>query len=128
MTLREWSDSQINYGRKLMNSGLEGAHQAEDEYLHGEAVGPFIKTGALNSFVPAVVGACIGALSAQPGNGRKSAVKAVGFGMLGCVVGFAAGLAWCTRGLTERVASGAWKGVEKVRDEHWLETHPIDYA
>src|SRR5690348_12941055 len=65
MTLREWSDSQINYGRKLMNSGLEGAHQAEAEYLHGEAVGPFIKTEALNSFVPAVVGACIGVLSAQ---------------------------------------------------------------
>jgi len=26
------------------------------------------------------------------------------------------------------VASKSWKSVGKIRDEHWLEKNPIDYA
>ena len=128
MTVSEWSKSNLDYGYKLVNSGLEGAHQGEEAYLHGDAVVPYLKISALNSFVPAAVGACIGALSAQPRNGQKAPMKAFAFGVLGCALGFAAGLVWSTRGLTESVAASAWKSVSKVRDEHWLEKHPIDYA
>jgi hypothetical protein len=128
MTLSEWSENNIDYGRKLVRTGLDGVHSGEEQYLHGQAPGPFLKVSALNSLVPAAVGACIGALSAQPRNGHNPGVKAVAFGVLGCAIGFAAGLVWSTRGLTESIASAAWKNIGKVRDEHWLEKHPIDYA
>ncbi len=50
------------------------------------------------------------------------------FGFLGWAIGLGAGIAWKTRGLTECVASNAFRNMGKVRDEHWLERHPIDYA
>lgn len=128
MTLHDWSNSNFEYGRKLVHSGMEGAQSGEQDYLHGEAPGPYLRISALNSFVPAAVGACIGALSAGPRNGHRPAVKAAALGLLGCAIGFTAGLVWSTRGLTESIATAAWKSIGKVRDEHWLEKHPIDYA
>jgi hypothetical protein len=50
------------------------------------------------------------------------------FGFLGWAIGLGAGIAWKTRGLTECVTSNAFRNMGKVRDEHWLERHPIDYA
>ena len=43
-------------------------------------------------------------------------------------VGFVAGFAWKTRDLTGSMLQGASRAIETTRDEHWLETHPIDYA
>jgi len=125
----EWSRSNLDYGRKLVHSGLEGAHSAEQAYLHGSEVGPYLKVSAVTSLVPAVIGACLGFLSAQPKNGDKpTPAKAVALGVLGCTIGMVAGVVWSTRGLTESVAAAAWKSMDQVRDEHWLEKHPIDYA
>jgi hypothetical protein len=50
------------------------------------------------------------------------------FGLLGGAVGLGMGIAWQSRGLTACAAKGAWRNIGRVRDEHWLETHPIDYA
>jgi hypothetical protein len=49
-------------------------------------------------------------------------------GVLGGVIGFGAGVVWNSRRLTAAVAKGALRNVGRVRDEHWLERHPIDYA
>ena len=46
----------------------------------------------------------------------------------GGAIGFGLGIAWKCRRLTVSVTSGALRNVGKVRDEHWLERHPIDYA
>jgi len=47
---------------------------------------------------------------------------------MGSAIGFGLGLAWKSRGLTESIASSSLHSIGKVRDEHWLESHPIDYA
>ena len=49
-------------------------------------------------------------------------------GLLGGVVGFSVGMLWESRTLTASMICGALRGMSKVRDEHWLESHPIDYA
>jgi hypothetical protein len=48
--------------------------------------------------------------------------------LLGGAIGFGLGLAWSSRRLTASVAEQAFRSMNKVRDEHWLENHPIDYA
>jgi hypothetical protein len=52
----------------------------------------------------------------------------VAFGLVGGAIGFMASLIWENRRFTASVVSGALKNIGKVRDEHWLEKHPIDYA
>ncbi|HYL12505.1 MAG TPA: hypothetical protein VEV41_05700 [Terriglobales bacterium] len=62
------------------------------------------------------------------GSRRKSARRTSAGCLLGCAIGFGVGLAWESRHLLANVASSAAKKVDAVRDEHWLEMHPIDYA
>jgi hypothetical protein len=50
------------------------------------------------------------------------------FGLLGGAIGFGAGVAWESRRLTASVAGSALRNIGRVRDEHWLTKHPIDYA
>ena len=128
MTLREWSKASSDYGRKLVSSGLEGARCGQEEFLHGKSLAPFLNESARNALGPAVIGACLGILGSHPGNSRRASSKALAYGLLGGVVGFGAGLAWQSRHLSESVAFGALRNISKVRDEHWLEQHPIDYA
>jgi hypothetical protein len=49
-------------------------------------------------------------------------------GLLGGAIGFGAALVWQSRCLAASVAHGAFRNMGRVRDEHWLERHPIDYA
>ena len=74
------------------------------------------------------MGTCIGALAGCFGSGHRSSVKVLAFSLLGCVIGFGAGVFWENRGLAASVADGALRNIDKARDEHWLEKHPIDYA
>jgi hypothetical protein len=78
--------------------------------------------------VPAVVGACIGVLGSYPGDRHRSISRALAFGFAGWAIGLGAGVAWETRGLTERVTSTALRNIGRMRDERWLEKNPIDYA
>jgi hypothetical protein len=74
------------------------------------------------------MGACIGVLGSIPGNRHKSTSRVLACGVLGGAIGFSVGIAWKSRLLTESITSGALRSIGKVRDEHWLESHPIDYA
>jgi len=49
-------------------------------------------------------------------------------GLFGGLIGFTAGIVWETRFLAASTAGGALGKIGKVRDEHWLEKNPIDYA
>ncbi len=128
MTLTDWSRSSIDYGRKLVNSGLEGARNGEEEFLHGDRLTPFLNDSARNAWKPAVIGACLGGLAGCCASERKPGYRVLGFGLLGALLGFGAGLAWQSRGLGASMACDAWKNINRVRDEHWLEKNPIDYA
>jgi hypothetical protein len=128
MNLRKWSKSNADYGRRLLDSGIEGARSGRKAFLRGESLTPFLSESVRSALKPAVLGACIGVLGSYPGRRRKSLARALAFGLLGCAIGLGAGLAWESRRLTASAAGGALRGIGRVRDERWLSKHPIDYA
>lgn len=128
MTVSEWSKSSIDYGKKLLDSGLEGARSGEGEFLHGEPLAPFLEESARDALKPAAVGALLGLLGSFVGSNHKSTSKTLMYGLLGGAIGFGLGMVWGSRRLTATVAVGALRSIGKVRDEHWLENNPIDYA
>jgi hypothetical protein len=67
-------------------------------------------------------------LTSCPKEQPRSLTRIVTSGLLGGLIGFAAGVVWDTRLLAASAAGGALARIEKVRDEHWLERNPIDYA
>ncbi|MGC2182106.1 MAG: hypothetical protein WA637_02365 [Terriglobales bacterium] len=128
MELRNWSKSEFEYGRRVLSSALEGARRGGGAFLQGRPLTPFLSEGVRDALKPAAVGACIGVLGSCPGDRRNSIGRTLAFGLVGWAIGFGAGIAWKTRGLTECAASNAFRNINKRRDEHWLERHPIDYA
>jgi hypothetical protein len=128
MEQHNWSKSEFEYGRKVLHSALEGARCGEEAFLKGTLLTPFLSEEIRNALTPAAVGACIGLLGSCRGNHRSSIGRTLAFGLVGWAIGLGAGVAWKTRGLTECVASNAFRNIGKLRDEHWLERHPIDYA
>ncbi len=127
MTLQQWTLSEVEYGRRVLNSGLEGVRSGRDTFLGGESLTPYIRESLRQAWKPAAIGVCIGVLSG-PRYSRRSAGRVLAFGLLGGAVGFTTSIAWKSRRLTASVLSGVRKNVGRVRDEHWLERHPIDYA
>lgn len=128
MNLRERSKSDIDYGRKLVDSGLAGARSGREAFLHGRLLTPFLNESARNALIPAAIGACIGLLGSYSGNRHKSACRVFAAALFGGAIGFGGGVAWESRRLTRSVASSALENIGRVRDEHWLEKNPIDYA
>ena len=128
MQLRNWSKSEVEYGRKVLNSGLAGARSGREAFLNGRSLTPFLSRAVRNASRPAAAGAILGVLGSYPGDRHRSANRALAFGILGWAIGLGVGIAWQSRRLTSCVASGALKNIGRVRDEHWLERHPIDYA
>jgi hypothetical protein len=128
MELRNWSKSEFEYGRKVLNSALLGARSGREAFLEGRSLTPFLGEEVRNALKPAAAGAFIGLLGSYLENHRSSFGRVLEFGLVGWVIGLGAGIAWQTRGLTECAASSAFRNIGKLRDEHWLERHPIDYA
>jgi hypothetical protein len=128
MKVNEWSKSNIDYGKKLLDSGLDGARSGEGEFLHGEPLAPFLEESARHALKPAALGVLLGVLGSCAGNEHKSTSKTLVYGLLGGAIGFGLGVAWGSRRLAASVATSAFRSMDKVRDEHWLENNPIDYA
>jgi len=128
MDLHNWSKSNLDYGRKLFDSGLEGSRSGQEEFLHGKPLGLFLDESAPCALKSAAFGAVLGLLRGLSRNGHRSAGRALAYGCLGGAIGFGAGLAWQGRRLVASAASGAARSISRARDEHWLESNPIDYA
>jgi hypothetical protein len=128
MGLRTWSKSEVEYGRKVLGSGLEGARSGREAFLNGRPLTTFLSESVREAFKPAVLGACIGFLSSYQSRRHRSIGRGLGVSWLYGAVGFSAGFAWASRRLTASMASGVRRNVGRARDEHWLEGHPIDYA
>jgi len=124
MNISQWSKSEADYGRKLMDSAVEGARRGEEEFLKDESLGRYLEKSALHALVPTILGAGLGWL----GGSRRSTNRGLVWAFLGGVIGFGAGVAWENGKLTASVASSAWKSINKTRDAHWFEKNPIDYA
>jgi len=128
MQLSEWSKSEVEYGRRVFNSGLDGVRSGREAFLNGRPLTPFFRESCLKALKPAALGACIGLLASCPRDRSRGTSRLMLSGLLGGLVGFAAGIVWESRFLTRNAADGALRGIQKVRDERWLQKHPIDYA
>ncbi len=128
MSLCTWARSNAEYSRALVQSGVRGARSGGEAYLNGEPLQPFLRDSLRSAFAPALMGACLGMLGSFPGRKGRRLSRVVGLGILGGAVGLGAGVLWKSRGLTAYAADAAFKNLGKVRDAHWLEQHPIDYA
>ena len=127
MNITEWSKSNVDYGRKLIDSAVEGARKGESSFLKDESLSQYLERSALHAMAPTIIGAGLGLLGGYLEN-RRFRSRTLLFGLLGGAIGFGAGVLWENRRLTASVASGAWRNVNKVRDDHWFEKNPIDYA
>lgn len=128
MDLRKWSKSEVEYGRKVLDSGLEGVRSGREEFLKGRPLTPFLNESVRKALKAAAVGACLGALGSRQGSRHRSIGKTLVFGLLGGAIGFGTGVAWESRHLTESAAGAALRNIHKVRDQHWVEKHPVAYA
>jgi hypothetical protein len=127
MNACSWLESSLDYARKLIDSGLQGAGYGRERFFDAEPLAPFVSQSARTALQGATVGACIGLLGSCLGRDGKR-VRSLAYGALGGALGFGIGLVWGTRRFTSSVAHGVLDNVNTVRDEHWLEKNPIDYA
>src|SRR6476620_1804200 len=100
MNLREWSESEVEYGRKVVNSGLAGARSGREAFLDGRPLTPILGKTVRNASTPAAVGAILGLLGSFAGNHPKSAKRALVFGFLGGRRIIKKKIAWKNRELT----------------------------
>jgi len=120
--------SNLRYGRALVKSGVSGLSNGREAHLQGQPLSSALAESARASLGMAAVGACAGLLRYYLPSRRSRIAQTVACGVVGSAIGFVAGFAWKTRTLTESMAHSAMKQINVVRDEHWLDRHPIDYA
>lgn len=127
MDLPNWS-SQFEYGRKMLNSGLLGARDGQEEFLDGRPLGAFLADSLRTAVSPAAIGLCVGLLGSCQRNRRNSLARALSFGLLGGAIGFGASLVWENRRLASSAVQGASRNVIRIRDERWMKKNSIAYA
>lgn len=125
---RSHSASTVKYGRKLVNAGITGIRSGQDCARGKQTLGKLAADAARDSLALAAIGACIGMLRSRFAEKRDRPAKALALGTLGSLLGFCVGFGWKTRKVTSSVAHSTARELRRVRDEHWLELNPIDYA
>lgn len=99
-----------------------------EAHLQGQRLSSALAESARASLGMAALGAGVGLLRYYLPGRRGRMAQTFACGVVGSAIGFVAGFAWKTRDLTESMAHSAFKQMNVVRDEHWLDRHPIDYA
>jgi hypothetical protein len=113
--------SDVRYVINLVQAGVDGvvsARKASD-------LPPVLMNPAL---APTAIGAVVGASTASLTRNRRSGYGLAVGALVGSVLGLGCGVAWASRGFAGALALSAARKMNTVRDAHWLETHPIDYA
>ena len=130
MNMSHWFKSEVEYGRDLADSGWQGARSAWNTVVETQPMHEMLTRSVRASWAPTVMGAGVGAICMLllQRRRRPSAPAAVALGVVGSVVGFTAGVAWETRGVSTKVARGALREMSTTRDSHWLEKHPINFG
>jgi hypothetical protein len=119
--------SRFTYGRKLINAGISGIRTGRQD-LGPRSVSNCMVAATPDSLKLAAIGACLGFLPGLLVRRRSRVSTAVALAAAGSALGFCAGFTWKTRKVTSSLAQSALSEVRKVKDERWLERHPIDYA
>jgi hypothetical protein len=114
----------VAYGRKLFDAAILGMRTGLEVALNGQRLSELLVDLAGDSAKLALAGAFVG-LWRSSGTHRHSRLRdPIAYAALW----FCAGVAWKTRKVTANMAHSALKELIRVRDEHWLEANPIDYA
>ncbi|HUI82822.1 MAG TPA: hypothetical protein VL240_01290 [Candidatus Binatia bacterium] len=128
MNARQSITSNLRYGRELVRSGVCGLSNGREAHLNGRPISDLLAQSARASVGLATLGACAGLLRYYLPARRARIAQTLACGLVGSALGFLAAFAWGTRELTESMTRSAVKEMATVRDQHWLERHPIDYA
>jgi hypothetical protein len=116
--------SELTYWKELASAGWTGFASTCRE-TKAPVFSPPLGRAA---WAPIAAGATLGLLGARYANHpRKKSNLALG-SAVGTAVGFAAAAVWGSRHLTKAAARNAARRINGVRDAHWLELNPIDYA
>jgi hypothetical protein len=122
------STAYLRYGRTLVKSGVSGLRSGQASHLHGQPLSEVLGQSARASLSLATIGACVGVLRFYANGRRDRLPRTIAWSVLGSAIGFCAGFVWKTRELTASMGRSSLKQMGAVRDQHWLERHPIDYA
>ena len=129
MDASTWVKSNIDYGRKLVESGIAAADSGRKEFLHSQPLRPFLGESARKALKFSTAASCLGiGLAFATRSHRKKTVDTIAFAIAGAALGFAAGVTWESRRFLSTMTRQVIKDVTATRDAHWLEKHPIDYA
>lgn len=120
--------TRLAYGRRLVNAGISGIRTGREDFNRQRA-SALVSDSAEESLKLAAIGACVGVLPVLLMRRRRPRLaSALVLGVAGSALGFCAGFSWKTRKLTSTLAHSAAREVRRVKDEHWLDKNPIDYA
>ena len=124
MSIASAVKSEIAYAKDIVEAGLEATHRTATEVPEM----PSFSRVSQSALAPAAIGAIVGILGICLTQRKNRGQGAILGGLIGCALGFSGGVAWSTRNQTSAVARNALKNVKAVRDQHWLQKHPIAYA
>jgi hypothetical protein len=128
MSHSDSANTRMKYGRKLVNASINGIRSGQDMARGEQPLRRIAADAARDSLALAAIGACVGLLRSRFADRRNRPAKALALGAIGSAIGFAVGFGWKTRNVTSSVAHSTARELRRVRDEHWLELNPIDYA
>jgi hypothetical protein len=110
------SANKKTYTQKLLKAAIAGICSGEALALSESPAALILKC------VPgALAGKCVDALVFKRRDRTSRTVACVTLGGL-------AALVWSTRTTTRAMARSAAQEIGKIRDEHWLDRNPINYA
>ena len=112
----------FSYGYKLVEAGVSGLRAGEQ--LHNRETTDRVVNSAREALKPAAAVAAITYLASRRSRPSARLWRSVAFSGITLCASFA----WRNRDLTSHLLDGAAREINRVRDQHWLQTHPIDYA
>jgi hypothetical protein len=112
----------------LIASTIKAGLSAGRKTLKHEPATVFLAHAATESLKPMGVGVCLGLFfGLRKGHAATLSNVLVG-SFVGGMLGFTGAILWKSRTATKAALRGAIKHVGFMRDQRWLEKHPITYA
>lgn len=113
----------LHYGRELIYAGIDGIRDGERLTLHSPDV--HIARSVQQSLMAAIIGSTMALITCKVAEKRKRVLGTI----VACgTAAFCADFIWRTRAVSSKMLDCAERAIDKARDKHWLDSHPIDYA
>ncbi|MGH7867129.1 MAG: hypothetical protein ACREP9_05695 [Candidatus Dormibacteraceae bacterium] len=121
MRLQQTTTARASYAIGLLRAGFDGISSVPRETgMQSALMRP--------AWAPLAIGAILGASTVSLNRNRRSTHHVALGGLIGCALGMGCDVVWRLRRPMEDLARNAVQRINSVRDAHWLEQNPIDYA